>query len=263
MFVDEQEVALDLFVEGIRNVHTAHVVWARLGPHAAHLTGVAYFWDQVEDVVRDSYSLEETTHYRRGGVPPADVKLPKRETVCAYTACSEESNYSADVEVRPVGRVLRILARAFPGASVPGDRVRSSSTSTAQGFSRLASARVARWTNVWFSSRFGSFRRRASAARTTRGSIRNSFGFLGLPTLFTARFGGAESLKSIGLLDRSFGFGAELFSSYCRGLVSRWLSMVPWERLMWSPLFRALSCGCGFTPPASARFERVARAVVR
>ena len=45
VLVDEQEVALDLLVESIRNVQTAHVVWARLGPHEAYLTRVAYFQD--------------------------------------------------------------------------------------------------------------------------------------------------------------------------------------------------------------------------
>ena len=99
VLVDEQEVTLDLFVEGIRNVRTAHVVWARLGPHAAHLTGIAYFWYQIEDLVRDSYSLEEAAHYGSRGVPPTDVELSQRESVCAYATGPEESDYSADVKV--------------------------------------------------------------------------------------------------------------------------------------------------------------------
>ena len=60
------------------------------------------------------------------------------------------------------------------------------------------------------------------------GASKNSFGLLCKPTLFTARLSGAESLKPIGHVDRSFGLGAELFSSYCRGLMSSLLSMVPW-----------------------------------
>ena len=49
VLVDEKEVALDLLVEGVGYIHTAHVVWAWSGPHAAHLAGVADFWDQIED----------------------------------------------------------------------------------------------------------------------------------------------------------------------------------------------------------------------
>ena len=57
VLVDEQEIALDLLVEGIRYIHTAHVVWAWRGPHAAHLAGVTDFRDQVENRIRDSYSF--------------------------------------------------------------------------------------------------------------------------------------------------------------------------------------------------------------
>ena len=52
VLVDEQEIALDLLVKGVRIIHTAYVVWARRGPHAAHLTGVADLRDQVENRVR-------------------------------------------------------------------------------------------------------------------------------------------------------------------------------------------------------------------
>ena len=65
LLVDEQEVTLDLHVGSVRNIHTAHVVWAKFGPHAAHLTGVTYFWHQVEDFIRNRDPLEKAAHHKR------------------------------------------------------------------------------------------------------------------------------------------------------------------------------------------------------
>jgi len=120
VLVDEQKVAFDLLIESVRNIHTTHVVRTRLGPHPAHLAGVADFWNQVEYRVRDSDSFEETAHHYRGGVPPANMQLPEREPVCTYSTCPEEPDNSANVEVRPIGRILWVLAGATPGAPVPG-----------------------------------------------------------------------------------------------------------------------------------------------
>ena len=73
VLVDKQEIALDLLVEGVRDIHTAHVVWAWSGPHAAYLAGVADLWDQIEDCIRDSDAFEKTTHHFGRGVPPSHV----------------------------------------------------------------------------------------------------------------------------------------------------------------------------------------------
>ena len=102
VLVDEQEVTLDLLVEGVRDVHTTHVVWAWSGPHAAHLAGVADFWDQIEDRIRDSDTFKEATHHRGRGVPPPHVQLSQRETVSTYPTRPEEPNHSANIEVGPV-----------------------------------------------------------------------------------------------------------------------------------------------------------------
>ena len=120
MLVDEQQVTLDLLVEGVSNLHTAHVVRTRLGPHPAHLAGVTDLRNQVEDRVRDSNSFEEAAHHHRGGVPPANMQLPEREPVRTYSTCPEEPDNSANVEVRPIGRILWVLAGATPCAPVPG-----------------------------------------------------------------------------------------------------------------------------------------------
>ena len=76
ILVDEQEVALDLLVEGVRDIHTAHVVGAWCGPHAAYLAGIADLWDQIEDCIRDSDALEEATHHSSRSVPPSHMQLP-------------------------------------------------------------------------------------------------------------------------------------------------------------------------------------------
>ena len=73
VLVDEQEIALDLLVKGVRDIHTAHVVGAWSGPHAAYLAGIADLWDQIEDCIRDSDAFEETTHHLGRGVPPSHV----------------------------------------------------------------------------------------------------------------------------------------------------------------------------------------------
>ena len=102
VLVDEQEIALDLLVEGVRDIHTAHVVWAWGGPHAAHLTCITDLWDQIEDCIRDSDTLKEATHHCGRGVPPSHMQLSQRETVSTYPARPEEPDHSANVKVGPV-----------------------------------------------------------------------------------------------------------------------------------------------------------------
>ena len=102
VLVDEQEIALDLLVEGVRYIHTAHVVWAWRGPHAAHLAGVTDFWDQIEDCVRNPDTFKEATHDCGRGVPPSHMQFPQRETVSTYSTRPEEPDHSANVKVGPV-----------------------------------------------------------------------------------------------------------------------------------------------------------------
>ena len=45
--MDEEEITLNLLVEGVGNVHTAHVVWAWFRPHAADPARVADLGDQI------------------------------------------------------------------------------------------------------------------------------------------------------------------------------------------------------------------------
>ena len=102
ILVDKQEVALDLLVESVRDIHTAHVVWAWRGPHAAHLAGVTYLRDQIENRIRDSDPFQEATHHCGRGVPPSHVELSQRETVSAYPTRPEEPDYSTNVEIGPI-----------------------------------------------------------------------------------------------------------------------------------------------------------------
>ena len=102
VLVDEQEIALDLLIEGVRYIHTAHVVWAWRSPHAAHLAGVTNLWDLIEDCIRDSDTFKEATHHCGRGVPPSHMQLPQRETVGTYPARPEEPDHSANVKVGPV-----------------------------------------------------------------------------------------------------------------------------------------------------------------
>ena len=102
VFVDEQKIALELLVESVRDIHTAHVVWAWRCPHAAHLAGVTYFRDQIENSIRDSDSFQKATHHCGRGVPPPNMKLSQRETVCAYSTRPKEPNDSTNIEVGPI-----------------------------------------------------------------------------------------------------------------------------------------------------------------
>ena len=102
VLVDEQEIALDLLVKGVGNIHTAYVVWAWRGPHAAHLASVADLRDQVENRIRDSDTFQEATHHCGRGVPPSHMELSQRETVSTYSARPEEPDHSANVKVGPV-----------------------------------------------------------------------------------------------------------------------------------------------------------------
>ena len=62
VFVDKEEVTLDLFVESIGDVYTAHVIMSWLCPRPADLTRVADFWNEVQDPIWDSDSLQESAH---------------------------------------------------------------------------------------------------------------------------------------------------------------------------------------------------------
>ena len=124
--------------------------------------------------------------------------------MCTYSTCPEEPDYSANIEVRPIGRILWVLAGAAPGTPAPGYQVGSSAARAAiwqLGFSRLASTRAIR--SVFG---FGSFSRLASTARC--GSICNPFGFLRLSPFLPTSLGGAYGFEPIGLLDLGFGFGS-------------------------------------------------------
>ena len=101
-FVDEQEITLDLLVEGVRNINTTHVIWAWRGPHAAYLAGVTYLRDQIEDFIRDSDSFQEPTHHCGRGVPPPHMKLSQREAVGAYSTRPKEPDHSTDIKVGPI-----------------------------------------------------------------------------------------------------------------------------------------------------------------
>ena len=74
---DEDEVALDLLVELVRNFHAAYVVWARFGPLSADLTRLDDLRDELEDFVGDANPVEEAAHHVLGRVPPSYVQLPK------------------------------------------------------------------------------------------------------------------------------------------------------------------------------------------
>ena len=62
VLVDKEEVALDLFVESIGDVDTAHVIRSWLCLHSADLTRVADFWNKVQDLIWDSNSFQASAH---------------------------------------------------------------------------------------------------------------------------------------------------------------------------------------------------------
>ena len=47
VIMDEEEIALNLLVEGVGDVHAAHVVWAWFRPHAADPARVTDLGDQI------------------------------------------------------------------------------------------------------------------------------------------------------------------------------------------------------------------------
>ena len=110
VIVDEEEVALDLFVESIGDVNTAHVVWSWYCPHPADLTRVTDLWNEIQYLIWDSNSFQEPAHDLSRGMPPSSMELAQREPVSSNSSCSEESHHPTDIKVRPIGRIGRILA---------------------------------------------------------------------------------------------------------------------------------------------------------
>ena len=102
VMVHKQQITFHLSIEFVGKVNTAHVVWARLGPHATYLAGVTDFRNEVEHLVRYSNSFQEPSHDILRRMPPADVELPESESVSSRTAGAEESDNSTDVKIGPV-----------------------------------------------------------------------------------------------------------------------------------------------------------------
>ena len=62
--VDEQQVTLHLFVEFIRKVDSTHIAGLWLRPLPTHFAGVTYFWDQAQNFISHTDSLQELEHHR-------------------------------------------------------------------------------------------------------------------------------------------------------------------------------------------------------
>ena len=71
--VDKEQVALNLLVEFIGQVYTAHVVRTWLCPLSADLTRIANLGNEIEDILRYPNSFQESLHYWGRCMPPADV----------------------------------------------------------------------------------------------------------------------------------------------------------------------------------------------
>ena len=110
MFVDEEEVTLNLLVEGVGDVDTAHVVGSWICPHSADLTRVTDLWNEIQYLIWDSNSFQEPAHDLSRDMPPSHMELAQREPVSSNSSCSEESHHPTDIKIRPIGRIGRILA---------------------------------------------------------------------------------------------------------------------------------------------------------
>ena len=99
VIMDKEEVALDLLVEGVGDVDTAHVVRSWLSPHPADLARVADLRDQVQNFIWDSDSFQESAHDLGRGMPPSHMELVQGEPMCSDSSSPEQSDHSADVKV--------------------------------------------------------------------------------------------------------------------------------------------------------------------
>ena len=73
VLVHEQQIALDLLVEGVRDVNVRLISRSRLVPLTAHLAGLTYLRNDLQDFVWYSNSLEKFLHRVRGCMPPAGM----------------------------------------------------------------------------------------------------------------------------------------------------------------------------------------------
>ena len=89
MIVNEEEITLNLLVEGVGNVHAAHVVWAWLRPHPADLARVADLGDQIQDFIGYSDSFQESAHDLGRGMPPSHMELAQGEPMCSDSSSPE------------------------------------------------------------------------------------------------------------------------------------------------------------------------------
>jgi hypothetical protein len=98
----ENDVALNLLIEGVRNVRSANIGGAWLLPLSTDFTSFADFRNQLNNFLRNAYSLKELFHGGFRRVPPANMQFPKGKLVVSGPVGSEQSDHSTNVEVRPI-----------------------------------------------------------------------------------------------------------------------------------------------------------------
>ena len=111
VFVNENEVAFDLGVEGVCYLNVACVRGAWLGPFSADLASLADFRYHLQHVVGDSTSLKHPSHRVVGGVPPSHVQLAQRHPDGSDLVGAKQANNPADIEVCPIIWPLGVGAR--------------------------------------------------------------------------------------------------------------------------------------------------------
>ena len=76
MFLNEEEVTLNLVIELVCHFYTADIAWAWFGPLPTDLTGLANFRYELKDLLTDTNTIEEPSHRVFGSMPPPNVQLP-------------------------------------------------------------------------------------------------------------------------------------------------------------------------------------------
>jgi len=129
VLVDEQEIALDLLIECIRQFYAACGARSWFHPFPTDTTRVYNFGYYFQHPLAHTYSFEKSSHCAFLGVPPPYVQFPQREADGTFTVSAKHTNNPTDIEITPVIWLFGVVALILISSSHPWFRIWSSSSS--------------------------------------------------------------------------------------------------------------------------------------
>ena len=101
--VNEEQIGFHLVIERVSDLYIAGVGWARLLPLPAHFAGLAYFWYELQDLVRHSNAGQHFSHLSFWGMPPSNMELSKGEAALSLPVRKRRTTFPMSKSLQSLG----------------------------------------------------------------------------------------------------------------------------------------------------------------